>query len=54
MSDRAYYAADIRYAEKWGEYAFTACIIIFIATVVLAVAVGFSLSPYGVKGGHSY
>lgn len=53
MSDRAYAAGDIRYAEKWGQYSMTACMLIFICTVILYIAVGFALSPIGTNGGHS-
>lgn len=53
MSDRAYSAGDIRYAEKWGQYSMTACMLVFISSVILYVAVVFALSPIGVNGGHS-
>lgn len=54
MSDRAYDAGDVKYADKWGSYAFTASMMIFIFSVILYVAIGFALSPIGTKGGHTY
>lgn len=54
MSDRAYTAGDVKYAEKWGSYAFTTCIMVFIFSVILYIAIGFALSPIGTKGGHVY
>lgn len=54
LSDRAYKRGDVRYAQKWGDYAFTACIMTFIFSVILYIAIGFTLSPIGVRGGHLY
>lgn len=54
MSDRAYGKGDLRYAEKYGQYSMTACMLVFIVTVILYIAVAFALSPIGVNGGHSF
>ena len=54
MSDRAYNAGDVKYADKWGSYSFTTSVMIFIASSILYIAIGFALSPIGTKGGHVY
>lgn len=54
MSDRAYQKGDVRYAQKWGGYALTACMCIFIFTVILYIAIGFALSPIGINGSYSF
>ncbi|XP_052802895.1 uncharacterized protein LOC128233058 [Mya arenaria] len=53
LSDRAYDRGDLRYAEKWAQYTLSACMFIFIFTVILYIAIGFSLSPLGINGGHA-
>ena len=54
MSDRAYGAGDVKYADKWGSYAFTTCIMTFIFSAIIYTAIGFALSPIGTKGGYTY
>ncbi|KAH3830411.1 uncharacterized protein LOC127877577 [Dreissena polymorpha] len=54
MSDRAYNRGDLRYAEKWAQYTMTACMFIFIFTVILYIAIGFSLSTIGMNEGYQF
>ncbi|XP_064603472.1 uncharacterized protein LOC135468914 [Liolophura sinensis] len=52
MSDRSYASGDLRYATKWSSYAFFTCIVSIIVSTVLGIAIGFSLSRIGQRGGY--
>lgn len=54
MSDRAFKQGDIKFAEKWSQYAFLTCMITVVASLVIYIALGFALSGLGLRGGHSY
>ncbi|KAK7491478.1 hypothetical protein BaRGS_00017307 [Batillaria attramentaria] len=54
MSDRAFKQGDLRFADKWSQYAFFTCMVTIVASIVMYIAIGFSLSTIGVRGGHSY
>lgn len=45
---------DIKYAEKWSQYSFLISMITIVASVVIYIALIFSLSTIGYRGGHSY
>ncbi|KAK7099315.1 uncharacterized protein [Littorina saxatilis] len=54
MSGRAFRQGDLKFAEKWSQYAFLTCMITIVASVVIYIAIGFSLSTISIRGGHSY
>ncbi|KAL8593821.1 hypothetical protein ACOMHN_064018 [Nucella lapillus] len=54
LSDRAFKRGDLPYANKWSRYTFLACMIVIIASLVIYVAIGFSLSKIRSSGGHSF
>lgn len=53
MSTRSYYDGDMKYAEKWADHAFMIAMATLGITIILAVAIGFTLSNVGTKGGHA-
>lgn len=53
MSTRSYYDGDMKYAEKWADYAFKMAMATLGITIILGVAIGFTLSNVGTKGGHA-
>ena len=52
MSTRSYYDGDMKYAEKWADHAFMVAMATLGITLILGVAIGFTLSNLGLKGGH--
>ncbi|KAK6192634.1 hypothetical protein SNE40_004075 [Patella caerulea] len=54
MSIRSYKRGDVKYAYKWSNHAFLMGMITIVLSLVLYIAIGFALSPIGVRGGHSY
>jgi hypothetical protein len=54
MSRRALNEGDLKFADKWGQYAFLMCMITIVASIVLYIAIGFALTSLGIRGGHSY
>ncbi|KAK3591847.1 hypothetical protein CHS0354_005043 [Potamilus streckersoni] len=54
MSERSYRNGDLKYAEKWAMYSFSCSMMTFIASVIIYIAIGFTLSPYRFKGSSSY
>ena len=54
LSNRAFKEGDLKFAEKWSQYAFLTCMITVVVSIVIYIAIGFSLSPIGLRGGHSY
>ncbi|KAK3102835.1 hypothetical protein FSP39_014305 [Pinctada imbricata] len=53
MSNRSYADGDIKYSQKWASYSFMSSMITIGVTIFLAIIVGFSLSPLGIRGGHT-
>ncbi|KAL5007329.1 hypothetical protein ScPMuIL_016135 [Solemya velum] len=53
LSNKSYRNGDLKYALKWSNYSFTASILTFCVSALLYVAIGFALSPLGIKGGHA-
>ncbi|XP_067654596.1 uncharacterized protein [Haliotis asinina] len=53
MSSRAYGQGDLKYANKWSQYAFMMGMITIVASVLIYITIGFALSPMGIKGSHS-
>lgn len=54
MSDRAFKQGDLKFADKWSQYAFFMCMVTIVASIVLYIAIGFAVSNIGLRGGHSY
>ena len=54
LSNRAFKEGDLKFAEKWSQYAFLTCMITIVVSIVIYIAIGFSLSTIGLRGGHSY
>lgn len=53
MSRRSYNEGDLRYSEKWANYAFMWSMLTVGVTIVIGCAIGFALSEMSIKGGHS-
>ncbi|XP_076471370.1 uncharacterized protein LOC143301166 [Babylonia areolata] len=54
LSNRAFKRGDLPYADKWSRYTFLSCMIIIVASLIIYIAIGFSLSKLDSHGGHSY
>lgn len=53
MSSRSYDDGDIKSANKWANYAFMMAMMTIGISVIVYIAIGFSLSGLGTKGGHT-
>ncbi|OWF43307.1 uncharacterized protein LOC110459944 [Mizuhopecten yessoensis] len=53
MSTRSYDDGDIKSAVKWANYSFMLGMMTIGISVILYIAIGFSLSGLGTKGGHA-
>ncbi|XP_060070033.1 uncharacterized protein LOC132550052 [Ylistrum balloti] len=53
MSSRSYDDGDVKTALKWANYAFMLSMMTIGISIIVYIAIGFSLSPLGTKGGHT-
>ena len=53
LSSRAYGDGDLKSSQKWSNYAFMVGMLTIGITIILGVAIGFSMSRMNIKGGHT-
>ncbi|KAJ8298679.1 hypothetical protein KUTeg_022739 [Tegillarca granosa] len=54
MSNRSYYDGDLKYSQKWANYSFMCSMLTIGISIIVYIAIGFSLSEMGFRGGQSY
>lgn len=54
MSNRSYYDGDLKYSEKWANYSFMCSMLTIGISIIVYIAIGFSMSEMGYRGGQSY
>lgn len=54
MSIRFYYDGDMKYVEKWVDYAFMIVMVILGIIIIFVVVIGFTFSNVGIKGGYVF